>query len=306
MTLTDESDSENVSDRWADWLLKHRHGDDQQNAQRLTELVNKYADRVIAAAHLKGGMTAVDVGTGDGLLALRAMEKHGPDLTMWLTDISKSLLARSRDAARQRGIESRCRFLHGSAERLTGIVDQSVDAVMMRAVLAYVTDKRGALQECRRVLKPGGRISLAEPVLREEAYAAKALRKMVDGGSGVSDPGLLLLHRWKTHQYPDTDEAIAANPLTNYSERDLVRLAQQIGFRDIHMEFHIDVVPAVIRTWDAFLNSSPHPWAPTNGEILRSWFDADERSAFETAVRPSVEKADAVSVERIVYLSATR
>jgi len=174
---------------------------------------------------------------------------------------------------------------------------------MMRAVLAYLTDKRGALQECRRVLKLGGRLSLAEPVLREEAFAAKALRRMVDSGAAAADPGLALLHRWKSRQYPDTDETIAASPLSNYSERDLVRLAQQVGFRDIHMEFHIDVVPAIIRTWDSFLNSSPHPWAPTTGDILEHWFSADERHAFEAAVRPTVERTDAVSIERIAYLS---
>jgi arsenite methyltransferase len=310
MTLStippDESHSGCTHDLWSDWLLRHRHGSDGRNAERVEQRLRQYADKVIEAANLKPGMTAVDIGTGDGLLALRAIETFGASLTLWLTDISQPLLERARKAVHQRGVQLQCRFLRGSADNLAGIEDRSVDAVMMRAVLAYVADKPRALQECWRVLKPHGRLSLAEPVLREEAFTARALRHMVESGAAKTDPGLALLHRWKSRQYPDTDAAIAASPLTNYSERDLVRLVQHAGFRDIHMEFHIDVVPAIIATWEAFLESSPHPWAPTTGAILEHGFSADERRAFEAAVRPTVEKADAVSIERIVYLSATR
>src|SRR5450830_842610 len=157
-------------DLWSDWLLRHRHGGDARSAGRVEQQIEKYADKVIEAANLKPGMTVVDIGTGDGLVALRAIETLGPSLKMWLTDISQPLLERSREAACQRGVASQCQFLQGSADNLAGIEDGSVDAVMMRAVLAYVADKPRALQECRRVLKPHGRLSLAESVLREEAF----------------------------------------------------------------------------------------------------------------------------------------
>jgi SAM-dependent methyltransferase len=71
--------------------------------------------------------------------------------------------------------EHRCRFVLASAESLTGIADASVDVVTTRSVLIYVKDKAAALREFYRVLRPGGRISVFEPVnVYQRASAARA------------------------------------------------------------------------------------------------------------------------------------
>ena len=44
------------------------------------------------------------------------------------------------------------------------MADGSVDVVTTRSVLIYVKDKAAALREFYRVLKPGGRVSLFEPI----------------------------------------------------------------------------------------------------------------------------------------------
>ena len=67
---------------------------------------------------------------------------------------------------------------------------------------------------------PGGRISIAEPILQDDAFLATALRVRVEkGGTRSQDRLLPLLHRWKAAQYPDTLESIAESPPVNYSER---------------------------------------------------------------------------------------
>jgi SAM-dependent methyltransferase len=204
-------------------------------------------------------------------------------------------------------VAAQCRFLRGSAERLEGIADESVDVVATRAVLAYVADKGAALREFHRVLKPGGRISLAEPIFRDEAFAASALRKAVDAQPLQSqDRFLRLLHRWKSAQFPDTDTLIAASPLVNFSERDLASLAHECRFTAIHLELHIDLQPSLVNGWDAFLRSSPHPWAPPLGHILAERFTPEERSFFEQVLRPTVESPDAVTIDRIAYVTAVK
>ena len=101
-------------------------------------------------------------------------------------------------------------------------------------------------------------------------------------------------------------ESIANSPIANYSERNLFDLVRTTGFAEIHLELHIDLIPTPIRSWEVFLNFSPHPWAPPLCDILAEKFTADERQYFEEVVRPIVESPHAVTTTRMSYLSATR
>ena len=85
---------------------------------------------------------------------------------MWLSDISQDLLDFCRQAAADQGDLARCLFAHTPADDLSPIDDASVDVVTTRSVPIYVADKRSAFAEFARVLRAGGRISLAEPINR--------------------------------------------------------------------------------------------------------------------------------------------
>lgn len=295
------------SDVWSDWLLCHRHGGDTKHEEEIRADITRVADRVLDAARLSDGMTLADIGTGDGLVGLRAIERIGPSLNVLMTDISSPMLRHTEALATQRGVRQQCAFLNCSADALTGIDDASVDAVATRAVLAYVADKGSALREFYRILKPGGRISLAEPVLRDEAFEVWALKKLVDELPPESDdPFFSLMLRWKSAQYPDTEEKARQLAITNYGERDLVRFAIDSNFVDIHLELHISVVPANAPSWEVFVNNSPHPWAPTLRSVLDTMFTSEEREYFESRLRPMVENGRQIGASRLAYLTATK
>lgn len=295
------------SDVWSEWLLHRRHGDDPTYGRVVRNAVERVADRVLDDAMLCAGMTLADIGAGEGLLAFRALERIGPTLRVVLTDISAPMLRHAETLAAERGVRSQCTFLECSADKLSAIADSTVDVVATRAVLAYVSDKNAALREFYRILKPGGRLSIAEPILQDEAFFARALRKRVEAQpAGSQDRFLPLLHRWKAAQFPDTEELCAQSPIANYSERDLVNFARGSGFAHIHMELHIDVMPSLITSWEVFLGSSPHPWAPPLSVILADQFTSEERQFFEQVVRPTVELGHALTTERVVYLHATK
>ena len=240
-------------------------------------------------------------------MAFRAIERVGSSLRVILTDISLPLLGLAKANAERLGVQNQCTFMACSADQLTAIAAESVDVVASRAALAYVPDKVTALQEFKRVLKPGGRISFAEPVFQDEAFEACVLRSLVETERSQGRDSLRpLLHRWKAAMFPDTPEAVSTNFLTNFSERSLFELVRTSGFSPIHLELHIDLAPAPVSSWQVFLDSSPHPLAPTLGTILTQQFDARERQIFEAALRPLVESGRATTLGRIAYLSATK
>ncbi|HEY3849814.1 MAG TPA: class I SAM-dependent methyltransferase [Steroidobacteraceae bacterium] len=261
---------------------------------------------MLDGAQLANGMTLVDVGAGEGLVAFRAIDRIGPSLRVTLTDVSAPMLQFAESVAVQRNVRSQCTFLECKADNLERIADASVDVVVTRAVLAYVADKSGALGEFFRILKPGGRLSIAEPILQDEAFYVRALRKRVEDQSRPVDRYLVLLHRWKAAQFPDTEEACAKSPIANYSERDLLNMARTAGFQQLHLQLHIDVAPSLITSWDVFLGSSPHPWAPCGNQILAEQFTPEERQLFEQLVRPTVESGTNITTERSAYLQARK
>jgi ubiquinone/menaquinone biosynthesis C-methylase UbiE len=294
-------------DVWSQWLLHRRHADDPAYGQVVRRVVERLVDRVLDDAKLSAGMTLADTGAGEGLLALRAIERIGPSLRVVLTDISAPMLHHAESLAIRRGVRSQCTFLECSAETLGGVAASTIDVVATRAALAYVADKSAALREFHRVLKPGGRLCIAEPILQDDAFFARALRRRVDAEPrGSHDRFLTLLHRWKAAQFPDTEELCAKSPITNYSERDLLNFVRGAGFTEIHLQLHIDVAPSPITSWQVFLDSSPHPWAPPLSVILAEQFTAEERQFFEQIVRPTVESGTNLTTERIVYLNARR
>ena len=296
-----------ATDLWSEWLLHCRGADDPAYDREVRAVIDRQVDHVLDAARLAPGMTLADLGSGEGLVAFRAIERVGPSLRVLLADLSLPMLRHAERLAVERGLRSQCTFVACAADRLVGIEDASIDAVTTRAVLAYVSDKRAALREIQRILEPGGRISIAEPIFRDEALAASALRAMLEAEPRHdADRFLRLLQRWKAAQFPDTEARIAASPIANFSERDLLEFVHGSGFVDIHVELHIDVAPCLATSWDVFLRTSPHPWAPCLGAILAEQFSADDRRYFEQVLRPAVESRQSVATDRIAFLSATK
>lgn len=294
-------------DEWSEWLLHRRHADDAAYERLVRSVIEGFADRVLDGARLASDMTLADIGAGDGLIAFRAIDRIGPSLRVLLADFSVPMLRHAESLATEREVRQQCTFLKCSAEKLEGIPDASVDAVATRAVLAYVSDKCAALREFHRILKPGGRLSIAEPIFQDDAFEAIALKKVVDAQSSESpDRFLPLLHRWKAAQFPDTVERMSQSPLVNYSERDLVGFVRSGGFAEIHLMFQIDIIPSIITSWEVFLGSSPHPWAPTVSSILAEQFTAEERQLFEQVLRPTIEDRQNFTTERIAFLTANK
>ena len=150
-------------DRWARWLLEHRHGGDPEELARQLPNLEEFRRRVLENAEIREGDVVVDVGTGDGLIGFGALELVGEGGRVIFSDVSTDLLDECRRIAEDLGVTDRCEFLRASADDLP-LPDASVDVATTRSVLIYLMDKRPAFVELHRVLRPGGRLSIFEPI----------------------------------------------------------------------------------------------------------------------------------------------
>jgi arsenite methyltransferase len=285
-----------VSDRWAQWLLDRRDaGDPRARAATLRGLA-PIRDRVLAAAEPLPGATLLDVGTGDGLIGLEALDRVGPDGTVIFSDISEPLLAHTRAEVEARGWLARARFVVAAAEDLAPIPDASVDVATTRSVLIFVDDKAAAFAALRRVLRPDGRISLFEPINRL-TFPEPADRFWGYDVAAVAE----LAGKVKS-------ASPAVKAMTDFDDRDLVRLAEDAGFARIHAECHVDVQPggSLMRaeTLDAFLDRAPNPLAPTVRESIDAALDGDERERFLAHLTRAFADDAPLMRAAVAYLSA--
>lgn len=292
--------SGSLQDQWAQWLLHRRHGGDPEQLAAVLPKLYEMRDRVLAHAQVAPGDTLLDVGAGDGLIAFGALPLVGERGTVILSDISQDLLDHSRQLAEQAGVLDRTRFVRASADDLALIADASVDVVTTRSVLIYVARKREAFGEFHRVLKPGGRLSIFEPINRF-CYPEPASRFMgvdVEPIQPIADKVRALYDRL---QPPTTD------PMLDFDERDLLALAEQAGFRAIHLELRADIEPAKAVRWEAAWRQAANPKIPTLEEAIAQTLTPDEAERFVAHMRPRMEGGERQYRMAVAYLwAATR
>jgi len=153
-----------VSDIWADWIRTRRTGGDAVYEARMLEHLAGVRDRVLENAGLEDGQTLLDVGCGNGLIGFGALERGAGEVVF--SDVSAALLEDCRALASVAAVDARCGFVEAAATNLEAVASRSVDVVTTRSVLIYVEDKERAFSEFHRVLRPGGRLSIFEPINR--------------------------------------------------------------------------------------------------------------------------------------------
>ena len=121
------------------------------------------------------GQTVLDLGCGAGFDTLLAARRVGASGKVIGVDMTPEMIAKARTNASLLGVTN-VAFIQGAIEALP-LPDSSVDLVISNGVFNLCPDKPRVLREVFRVLKPGGRLQMAdillEPHVTPEEVATK-------------------------------------------------------------------------------------------------------------------------------------
>jgi SAM-dependent methyltransferase len=115
---------------------------------------------------LRPGETVVDIGCGAGFDSFIAARQVGETGLVISIDMTPAMLDKAAAGAREAGIAN-IEFREGLAEALP-LDDASIDVVISNGVINLCPDKMVVMQGIHRVLKPGGRIQIADIVVHKE------------------------------------------------------------------------------------------------------------------------------------------
>jgi arsenite methyltransferase len=266
------------TDVWATWLRTGRDGgSEQMRAINLARLAT-VRDRILDRAEIQRGDTVLDVGTGQGLLGLAALDRVGPEGHVIFSDVSEPSLDDCRTEVGRVGALDRSSFVRASAVDLSPIPAASVDVIVERAVLLFIEDPGSVFDEYHRVLRPGGRLSLGEPLniwmavdrpgylwgydVREVLDLERKLVE-IEQATGTGDKDLLC----------------------GFDDRDLIDMARDAGFHDIDVQTDLSLAsPPARDDLDVFLDTAPNPLASTTRALMEAALTPDEAVRFQAVL----------------------
>ncbi|NOZ28790.1 MAG: AAA family ATPase [Chloroflexi bacterium] len=229
-------------------------------------------DRVMDAAGLQRHHLVLDLNAGSGLLTWEALRRV-PEGGVWtLARTAREAEALRELAARLPEVE-RPIVMQGDLDELPellaarGDADVRFDAVVGRNALTRHPDKPAALRRIATLLRPGGRLSLAEAIPRR----AQRLYRLVPLDRLGSDLAERVIQAEEAI-YADPDD-----PMVNWDASDLEAALEAAGLSDIRLEVveqptEVHITPALIERW--FDSASKD--RPSYGQRLAAHLSAEQ------------------------------
>jgi SAM-dependent methyltransferase len=162
-------------------------------AQSIHPFLRDVAERSLARLALLSGESVLDVGCGTGVFLPGLAAVVGPQGRVVGLDHSAAFLKEARRRLSAADLSDRVELLEGDAHHLP-FEDGTFDAAHCERVLMHLADPALAIREMQRVVRPGGRILLAEvyPAGARMAHPDPEAEHLISAGlvSGIRNPSM--------------------------------------------------------------------------------------------------------------------
>jgi SAM-dependent methyltransferase len=168
------------------YRLLERLGVDVPGPSRVSWLVDnpirrRYTHPVLDRVGIQPGETVLELGPGPGTFTVEAARRVGPKGKLIVVEEDPRMVAEVGRRVREAGLRNV--ETHVASAYDLPVADESVDRAFLIAVLPEVPHQYEALDELRRVLKPGGLLSITEEFMDPDyAFPFEAVQLIEDVG----------------------------------------------------------------------------------------------------------------------------
>lgn len=286
----------NICKNWSQWLKESRFSymSDVQFAQTLNWL-NAIADVVLNNAEIRKGDKIIDIGTGTGLLAFKAMEMLAGEGEVIFSDKFEDCLNECQKILNGNNVTSGYSMLLSPCEKIE-LKNDSVDKALIRSVLVHIIDKQQCFDEIHRILKPNGIFSAFEPVISSNTKYYEL----------VNPENITDYNDFKSAEKEMMN--LSTDSLTNFDENSLAKNIENAGFKDGKIDLQEAVSEYVVQKSmvDNWFATPPSPGAKTMKERFMQYFDEQKVDRFIEEIKLDLDNKSIKVKSKTAFIKAVK